>query len=1139
MKHRLIKITILMNCFLMSAIMSFAQTYNYAEALQKSLFFYEAQQSGTLPTWNRVKWKGNSALNDGAGTGHDLTGGWYDAGDHVKFGFPMAFSTTALAWGAIEYKSGYQGSGQWTRLLNNLHYVNDYFIKCHTAPNELYGQVGNGGADHAWWGSAELLDQVMTRPAYKIDATHPGTDLAAETAAAMAASSIVFATDDPAYSATLLQHAKQLYTFADTYRGKYSDAITDAGAYYNSWSGYNDELVWGAIWLYKATGDTAYLNKAETLYANLGNQTGTTVKAYAWTLGWDDKSYGCYVLLAKLTGKAQYMQDAERNLDYWTDGYNGSHITYTPGGLAWLDTWGSLRYAANASFIAFIYSDYLSAGAKKTKYYNFAVRQLNYMLGDNPGKRSFVVGFGNNSPHNVHHRTAHGTWTNNLSGDPVISRHTIYGAMVGGPDNADGYTDVRSNYTSNEVATDYNACFTGALAKLTIDLGGTTLPSFPVAEIPSDEYFTNCKINSSGGRFTEPSIWITNHSAWPAKILSKATARYFVDISEGIAAGYTTSNYVITVRGSNPTATNLLPWNASTNIYYVEVATPVKIYPAGQSESDEEIQVRVSLPDSAPQTGAWDPTNDWSYQGLTNTLAPNNHIPMYENGVLLYGIEPPAGNTVNAVITATPVLGKIPLAVSFSGAGSTGPAGVTLSYAWTFGDGTTGTGITAAHTYTVIGTYLATLTVSGSNGTSNSKTVTITASDNNLPPVAVASATPLSGLSPLLVTFDASLSTDPNGDVLTYAWTFGDGTSGTGAKPTHTYSAAGIFTATVAVSDGRGGSAQATVKITVTTPGNNNPVAVASATPTTGTAPLVVAFNASASSDPDADPLTFTWAFGDGTSGTGATPSHTYSAGTFAASVTVTDGRGGSAVANLSITVTPGTTSCSFGAPLATKLPTINGTYTHAYVLGTGGPTLSNVTNFTINWDLANNGLWQFSFNTNNGVPNWYIDLRSNLVQTFNRLQPDVTFSNTGFTGLNNAYWITLNAGNVALVAKSGTHTIYFSNAATAPVCTNAAARIAPSDVVSQDSEELHFSVAPNPIKNNELNVKYTGPMEKAASVTVSIRSTNGEIIFKDNVSGNALNNLTIPIVQPLSSGVYILELVSGSDRKNMRIIVK
>ncbi|MCY8410803.1 glycoside hydrolase family 9 protein, partial [Bacillus haynesii] len=65
-----------------------------------------------------------------------------------------------------------------------------------------------------------------------------------------ASASIIFKPTDSSYSEKLLAHAKQLYDFADRYRGKYSDCITDAQQYYNSWSGYKDELTWGAVWLY-------------------------------------------------------------------------------------------------------------------------------------------------------------------------------------------------------------------------------------------------------------------------------------------------------------------------------------------------------------------------------------------------------------------------------------------------------------------------------------------------------------------------------------------------------------------------------------------------------------------------------------------------------------------------------------------------------------------------------------------------------------------------------------------------------------------------------------------------------------------------------------------------------------------------
>ena len=101
-----------------------------------------------------------------------------------------------LAWSVVEYSDGYEQAGQLEEIKDNIRWATDYFMKAHTKPNELWGQVGAGNTDHAWWGPAEVMQ--MNRPSFKIDASCPGSDLAAETAAALAASSIVFADDDPA-----------------------------------------------------------------------------------------------------------------------------------------------------------------------------------------------------------------------------------------------------------------------------------------------------------------------------------------------------------------------------------------------------------------------------------------------------------------------------------------------------------------------------------------------------------------------------------------------------------------------------------------------------------------------------------------------------------------------------------------------------------------------------------------------------------------------------------------------------------------------------------------------------------------------------------------------------------------------------
>jgi endoglucanase len=603
-----------------------APAYSYGEALQKSLFFYEAQVSGRKPAWNRVSWRGDSALRDGADVGLDLTGGWYDAGDHVKFGLPMAFSTTMLAWGAVENRAAYANSGQLTHLLDNLRVPNDYFIKAHPSANVLYGQVGKGDDDHKWWGPAEVMP--MARPAYKIDASCGGTELAAETAAAMAASSMVFRPTDPAYADTLLTHARQLYAFADTVRRTYHECIPDVTSFYRSWSGYADELVWSAIWLHRATGDAAYLAKAEAGYDAQGNENQTSTKMYKWTISWDNKQYGTYVLLARLTGKQKYVDDANRWLDWFTVGVNGEKVRTSPGGMVVVDTWGALRYAANTAFVALVHSDQLTDATRKARYHDFAVRQIDYALGANPRNSSYVIGFGNNSPKNPHHRTAHGSWWDSQE-VPAQTRHVLYGALVGGPSAPDDkYTDSRGDYVMNEVATDYNAGFTSAVARLYGEYGGAPQANFPAPEQPDiAELSVETTVMQNETRSTGVKVMIYNRSAYPARALTQGRFRYYFTRDSDAAVTVSTP---YTQGCPGPTAAR----QQAGNLWYVEVdCTGYTIAPAGQSAHRMEVQIKIGVVEG----GTWDPTNDPSYQAAAG---PNQNVPLYEGGTRVWGKEP-------------------------------------------------------------------------------------------------------------------------------------------------------------------------------------------------------------------------------------------------------------------------------------------------------------------------------------------------------------------------------------------------------------------------------------------------------------------------------------------------------------------
>ena len=130
----------------------------------------------------------------------------------------MAATITNLAWGMLAFKDGYTSSGQYEYGLKAVKWGTDYFIKCHPSANRFFGQVGDKDLDNGFWGRPE--DMKVARPVYEINEQFPGSDLAAETAAAQAVSSMLFLNiGDHAYADECLKHAEELYLFAKDFKG--------------------------------------------------------------------------------------------------------------------------------------------------------------------------------------------------------------------------------------------------------------------------------------------------------------------------------------------------------------------------------------------------------------------------------------------------------------------------------------------------------------------------------------------------------------------------------------------------------------------------------------------------------------------------------------------------------------------------------------------------------------------------------------------------------------------------------------------------------------------------------------------------------------------------------------------------------
>ncbi|KAF0917025.1 hypothetical protein E2562_016326 [Oryza meyeriana var. granulata] len=469
--------------------------HDYGKALSKSILYFEAQRSGVLPQSQRIAWRANSGLADGKANGVDLVGGYYDAGDNVKFGFPMAFTVTMMAWSVLEYGKQMAAAGELGHAMEAVKWGADYFVKAHPEPNVLYGEVGDGDSDHSCWQRPE--DTTTSRQAYRLDPQHPGSDLAGETAAALAAASLVFRRFNPTYANQLLEHSKQLFDFADKYRGKYDNSIPIAKNFYGSFSGYGDELLWASAWLYQATNGRRYLD----YLANNGDALGGT----GWAtneFGWDVKYPGVQVLAAKflLQGKAGQhaaaLQRYQQKADVFAcsclgkGGGGGGNVGRTPGGLLYHQSWSNVQFVTSASFLLAVYSDHLAGGdgqavrcsagsAQPSELLAFAKSQVDYILGSNPMGMSYMVGYGATYPRQAHHRGSsivsikaspsfvsckdgYANWFGRTGSNPNL----LDGAVVGGPNERDDFADERSNYVQTEVATYNNAPLMGILARL-------------------------------------------------------------------------------------------------------------------------------------------------------------------------------------------------------------------------------------------------------------------------------------------------------------------------------------------------------------------------------------------------------------------------------------------------------------------------------------------------------------------------------------------------------------------------------------------------------------------------------------------------------------------------------------------------
>ncbi len=667
---------------------------NFAKALQYSIYFYDANMCGTeVVENNEYNWRGNCHTYDAEvplqpmdensvgtnlsedfiaqygdildpdGDGYvDVAGGFHDAGDHVKFGMPENYSAAALGWGYYEFRDSYAETGQDAHLETILRYFNDYLMKCtfRDADGKVIAhcyQVGDGDIDHVFWNSPEIDD--MARPAFFLTPDKPQTDYVASAAASLAINYLNFKDTDPTYAAECLDYATALFDFAQTQPKELSDNADGPKQFYKS-SKWEDDYVWAACWLFRCTEEIGYLEEAVT-YLDYYAPDG-------WMFCWNDVWNGASCVLGAID--KQYPELDVQNMyreaqgktiyedaDCWLQvkkHLDNKKSNLTPGGYGFYDTWGSARYNTAVQLVALVYDKYVNNGVP-SEYSDWAKSQMEYLMGDNPLERCYIVGYSEISAKFPHHRAASGL---TKCEDPDEHRYILYGALVGGPDGQDNHNDTTADWIYNEVTIDYNAAFVGACAGL-YEYYGTAdmkpVPDFPPyveAEAGGNSFWVDAyavddmQVTTTAG-VTKLAIQVRTDSISPKTDLS---IRYFFSIEEmsdpaNISMISSSELYDQTAVEAQPydgIISQPIQYDASfdPNIYYIEVKWDG--YKIANSNKKYQFLVGLYYGDT------WDPTNDWSYQGITKCAdtyqdgseTRTDYICVYSDGVLVGGIEP-------------------------------------------------------------------------------------------------------------------------------------------------------------------------------------------------------------------------------------------------------------------------------------------------------------------------------------------------------------------------------------------------------------------------------------------------------------------------------------------------------------------
>ena len=264
------------------------------------------------------------------------------------------------------------------------------------------------------------------------------------------------------------------------------------------------------------------------------------------------------------------------------------------------------------------------------------------------------------------------------------------------------------------------------------------------------------------------------------------------------------------------------------------------------------------------------------------------------NKTILWNLRPVVSFTASADAVDTHEI------IEFDASASYDPDGVIVGFLWDFDDGTSATSPAVAHAFADNGVYEVTVTVTDDDGGATSQQAVTTVS--NRPPILSFTDNASSVLTLEVIHFDATGSHDPDGSIVSYSWSFGDGTYAATSVADHAYTNDGVYRMTVTVTDDDGAAVSQNVFKTVS---NRPPIVSLAGNASTVETGALVRLDGSASYDPDGVIVSYLWDFGDGTTATAIQDiHHAYSAdGTYTVTLNVTDDDGAVSWTSVPVTV--------------------------------------------------------------------------------------------------------------------------------------------------------------------------------------------------------------------------------------------